>query len=177
MDCRTFQKNHVAYVDDVLPAYRMSAMRDHLAACPVCARHDSRERRALMLVRSLPRIEPSAGFSARLDARLRQPAPLASLTPGLTPGRSSFVAMALAAMLVFAVMTASAISGRAVPLVHPPVFAVLAEPPIARGPALADGALVASVSTGMPMLPMALLAEQAPMHFANAEFHLASFSR
>jgi len=37
--------------------------------------------------------------------------------------------------------------------------------------------VVASVSSGMPLWPAALIAEQAPMHFVNSEFQLASWSR
>lgn len=54
-----------------------------------------------------------------------------------------------------------------------PVVATIREP----ASPLANPALVASVSTGMPVWPVALLAEQAPMHFANSEFQLTSFNR
>jgi hypothetical protein len=59
-------------------------------------------------------------------------------------------------------------------LILAPVVATIPEP--APSP-LANPALVASVSTGMPVWPVALLAEQAPMHFANSEFQLTSFNR
>ena len=176
MDCRTFHKLHVGYVDDLLPATQMEAMHEHRRRCPGCARHDAIERRALMLVRSLPRIEPSADFGVRLNARIRSAGPATASAPGLRPSRAAIAAAGLAALLVIGVVATSLDRSRPMPTpVHVPVVAVIPEPPPA--PDLARDALVASVTTGMPMLPMALLVDQAPVHFANAEFRLTSFSR
>jgi len=33
MDCREFQKKHVTFVDDLLPAVEMDAMERHLSEC------------------------------------------------------------------------------------------------------------------------------------------------
>jgi hypothetical protein len=41
----------------------------------------------------------------------------------------------------------------------------------------ASPAVVTSVSSGMPLWPAALIAEQAPVDFANSEFQLTSWSR
>ena len=172
MDCRAFQKDHVAFIDDTLPVADMLRMQAHLGECEACARHDSTERRALLLFRNLPRVEPSANFRSRLDSRLRE----ARLTMEPTPSRMSIRNYALAAGLVLIAGTwAAQALGRIAPprLSLAPVVATIPEP----ASPLADPALVASVSTGMPVWPVALLAEQAPVHFANAEFQLTSFTR
>src|SRR5688500_3094334 len=73
MDCRTFRKNHDAFVDDTLPAVEIVAGQRHLLECADCAHYDTTVRRALMVFRNLPTIQPSADFSARLSARLAEP--------------------------------------------------------------------------------------------------------
>ena len=77
MDCRDFRKKHVGYVDDLLSAREMDAMQRHLLTCAKCSRQDIMVRRSLMLVRSLPSIEPSADFLHRLNARIEQLGPAA----------------------------------------------------------------------------------------------------
>src|SRR5690242_3366418 len=62
MDCREFRNKHVAFVDDLLPAFEMDAMQRHLLACSNCSRHDTKIRRSLLIVRNLPPIEPSPEF-------------------------------------------------------------------------------------------------------------------
>jgi len=173
MDCRAFQKGHVAFIDDTLPVADMVSMQAHVAECESCARHDASERRALLLFRNLPRVEPSAAFRSRLDDRLRE----ARLTtaPSATP--LPYRTMAVAASVVLLAGAWATISfNRQLDLDTPalaPVVAVIAEP----ASPLVNPALVASVSTGMAVWPVALLAEQAPVHFANAEFQLTSFTR
>src|SRR4051812_48889219 len=71
MDCREFNQKHVAFVDDLLPGLDLVRMQRHLAECERCAHHDTLIRRALLVVRNMPEIRPSADFSARLQARLR----------------------------------------------------------------------------------------------------------
>lgn len=46
-------------------------MQAHVAECASCARQDAAVRRALLLFRNLPAIEPSPDFAARLQSRLR----------------------------------------------------------------------------------------------------------
>jgi hypothetical protein len=173
MDCRAFQKQHVAFIDDTLCAVDMIAMHQHVAECPVCARHDATERRALLLFRNLPAIEPSAAFRSRLNDRLRE----ARLSGGYAPGSGSHAPIAIAATIAIVVgawmatFVTRTLSQEQLALA--PVVATIPEP---TSP-LANPALVASVSTGMPVWPVALLAEQAPMHFANSEFQLTSFNR
>jgi len=71
MDCRTFHKHHLAFVDDTLPGADSAAMEQHRLNCEMCARHDSRVRRGLFVARNLDPIEPSPDFLDRLERRLR----------------------------------------------------------------------------------------------------------
>lgn len=174
MDCRAFQKQHVAFIDDTLSAVDMVAMHQHVAECSSCARHDATERRALLLFRNLPRLEPSAAFRSRLDDRLRDArlnvrptATSGSHIPATVAATIAIIAGAWLATFVTRTLTQQQ-------LVLAPVVATIPEPPASP---LANPALVASVSTGMPVWPVALLAEQAPVHFANSEFQLTSFNR
>ncbi len=173
MDCRAFQKDHVAFIDDTLPVADMVSMQAHVAECVSCARHDATERRALLLFRNLPRVEPSAAFRSRLDDRLRE----ARLTtvPSATPLPYRTMAAAASVVLLAGVWATMSFNRQLHldTLALAPVVAVIPEP----ASPLVNPALVASVSTGMAVWPVALLAEQAPVHFANAEFQLTSFNR
>ena len=143
-------------------------MREHLAACAACSRHDMLVRRSLLLVRNLPQIEPSANFRARLDARLRA-------TPVATATRSAFrfsaiAFTALAASLAVVTVGASVVlrHARTPEIRLAPVVASLPELETAPSP-VATPALVATVPTGMPVWPGIIVATQAPMHFVAAE--------
>lgn len=59
-------------------------------------------------------------------------------------------------------------------LVLAPVVASKPELPV---PPIANQAFVASASTGMPVWSAAMLVDQAPMHFVNAEFQLTSWGQ
>ena len=54
---------------------------------------------------------------------------------------------------------------------------VVATEPAMSPPSVENQALVASVSAGMPVWPMVLFAEQAPMRFAQVQFTQASLGR
>ncbi len=193
MQCSTFRDNHAAFIDDVLGPGELVAMQYHLIDCPSCAHHDTTVRRALLLFRNLPTIEPSADFSARLHARLRAAA----------RGRGRFIggrlvdrkvsglgAFAAAAAVVIAAgyLTVSTASPTAPiqELALTPVVASAPEPQRefvravraavddddAIASPLAGPTIVASVSAGMPMWPAAFLAQQAPVHFAASAFKL-----
>ena len=45
-------------------------MQRHLTECEQCAAHDAKVRRALLVFRNLPAVEPSPDFYARLSARI-----------------------------------------------------------------------------------------------------------
>jgi anti-sigma factor RsiW len=169
MDCREFRKNHAPFVDAQCGAAEEQQMREHVSACPSCARQDMLIRRSLMLMRNLPRIEPSPDFQARLNARLR--AATAAATDSRRPLRFSVGAFAaIAASIAFVTVAASLSVRHAQPreIRLDPVVASLPELESAPSP-VATPALVATVPTGMPVWPGIMVATQAPMHFVAAE--------
>ena len=148
-------------------AFDENEMREHLRVCPECTRHDTAIRRSLMLVRSLPTIEVSEGFRARLDARLREEKlhPQAPEQRATRPSFGTFAAVA--AGLAFIALTADVLRRSEAPSVAlPPVVASLPEPEPA---AVTAPAMVAAVPTGMSVWPAIMLASQAQMHFVAAE--------
>ena len=164
MDCREFKEKHVGYVDDVLSAVETEAMRRHLRACARCARHDTCVRRGLMLARNLPRIEPSADFMERLQARLREidrfdGGGSRSRFPGLFPGSFALLAASVVGVAVLA-GTMTWRSGPPEPVRLAPVVASIpAEPP----EPVASAAVVASLATGIPVWPAVFMAGQLPV--------------
>ncbi len=168
MDCRDFKEKHFAFVDDTLPGIELIGMQVHLTECEGCAKQDAMVRRSLLLFRNLPSIEPSPDFSIRLQQKLNA-AKLADREAN--SGR----ALKLAATLAFTsvvMLGYIAVSLRQVDypqdIVLPPVVAIAYDPgtaPIA-GPA---PEMVASVPAGLPLWTAALLAEQAPVHFASLD--------
>jgi len=161
-------------------------MQRHLIECGACARHDTAVRRGLLLFRNLPRIEPSPDFAARLDARLARAREEARLRAAAYagsfghrrqrgPSASAFAAAAAGVMAAgyLAVVALNAISPPE-SLALAPVIATAPEP--APTP-VATPAYVASFSAGMPLWPAALVAEMAPVHFANTELRTVSLSR
>ena len=175
MDCRTFHKKHVAFVDDTLPGCEMVAMRRHRDGCERCARHDATIRRALMVARSLPTIEPSPDFAARLEARLAMERRARTSPPPVRyahgPGLRAF--MAIAATVVVVGYVALSLLGDAAPsrviALQPVVATEPAGEPEAMPP-LAAPALVTTAAAGLPVWPVMFLAEEAPVHFASEQF-------
>ncbi|HEX8849132.1 MAG TPA: zf-HC2 domain-containing protein [Gemmatimonadaceae bacterium] len=181
MDCRDFRRNHVAFVDDLLPGIDLVRMQRHLIECERCAHHDALVRRALLVVRNIPDIEPSPDFSERLQARIQS---LKAEAPNADRGlfRShpgAFVALATgvvaAGLLAFTVTQHVEATPR--DLVLPPVVASL--PTIESDPfssSIAPGAMVATASTGIGVWSAVLAAEQAPLHFAQGELRLVNYT-
>jgi anti-sigma factor RsiW len=178
MDCREFCEQHVAYVDDTLAGIQLVRMQRHIAECESCAKHDAKIRRALLLFRNLPSIEPSSHFSERLEARLREcqsDHALASTQRNLRYG-------ALAATLASAVMLGyigTTLYHRAEAprdLIMPPVVASIPEPELAPI-TTSTPAIVTSVSAGLSIWPAALFAEQAPVRFAHSQLELTNYTR
>lgn len=176
MDCKTFISKHAAFLDDTLPGVDMTVMRDHLSACSRCARKDANVRRALFLVRNLPPVRVSDGFQERLRARLDTEAKAPISRP--THTAVGVMKWAVAAALVIAVAGVAARSGAErndlAPLRLP---AVIASSPDLSADAADDSApaYVASMSTGIPMWPALMLAEEGPLRFATAELHSTSW--
>lgn len=100
MNCRTFRKFHMDFADGLLNERRSAEMYEHLDSCVRCARHDVATRRGLLVVRNLPRIEPSPDFMARLQTKLcgsEQPG------PSHAPGSRARIAIELGAAVAVAV--------------------------------------------------------------------------
>jgi anti-sigma factor RsiW len=172
MDCREFRNNHVAFVDDLLPAVTMDVMQRHLSKCPRCSKTDTSIRRSLFLVRNLKPIEPSPDFMARLNARLEVMAPesrvdVVSHRPYL-PSVGAFAAFAagVAAVAYMTVETTRYFAPNQLPLAS-----IVATSPEPGNASMANAAFVASVPTGIPVWPAVLMLGQAPMRFASLDFH------
>lgn len=168
-------------------------MRRHVAECASCAAHDASIRRAILLFRNMPVIEPSPEFGSRLQARLRaerrEQRARAHVAGYGGPGVGTFATLA-AGLVAAGLIVMAALGGRGsvspvalTPVVvaaapHPverartivaagaPVLLRDSEAPDADDPAawspLNDPAFAASVSTGMPVWPAAVLAAQPP---------------
>ncbi len=178
MDCREFCDKHVAFVDDTLAGIELVRMQRHIAECECCAKHDAKIRRALLLFRNLPLIEPSADFSKRLEARLRRECECENL---LAATQRNLRRGAIAATLASAAMLgyiATTLYHADAPhdLIMAPVVATLPDPeltPITTS----TPAIVTSVSAGLTIWPAALFAEQAPVRFAHSKLELAHYTR
>ena len=177
MDCNHFRKHHLAYLDDTLPGDLMASAQHHVMVCNGCAAHDTLVRRSLMVVRSLPTLEPSVDFQERLRARLAacraetamQPRP-AEYTPTLPVQRPARAMIAVAASAVLGAMAWQAFSepGAAPELVMQPVIASRPAP-VPPNPYLTP-AVMQAMSTGNPMWPAAMLIEDAPGNIVNAGY-------
>lgn len=173
MDCRTFRRKHLAFVDDTLPGVDLAGMERHRAECAACARHDSDVRRSLLLIRNnLPTIHPSADFSRRLARRLeaerlRNAAP-APLFRG--PGVSGFLSMSLGVVaigfLAVGLMERPG-AGRIARLPDVVIRPTVVEASPQLSSPVAPPAFVASVSTGMAVWPALLMMEEAQSRYAG----------
>ncbi len=174
MNCREFRNKHDAYVDDTLSGVDLDAMALHRELCERCSQLDTRVRRALLVARNLPTIQPSATFSERLQARLQTERSSGEVLgycrdPFLAQGGSLFntryaVIAALILMSAGAAGTFALTSTRENLIQMPPVVASVPETDVSP---LTTPTMVASVSMGMPMWPAVFVAQQAPWHFAN----------
>lgn len=178
MDCRTFHARHVGFVDDVLPGIQIVEMQRHIAECSRCARHDALIRRSLLVFRNMPTIQCSPGFTERVRESIRAlndapPAPRASF---LTQ-RRAWSMLAAAAIVAFA--GANLLEADDATLTHAPVVAMVPgqEEPAVEQSLMASQAMLASVSTGIPIWPAALMAEQAQIQLANSAYHLTNLTR
>jgi hypothetical protein len=174
MDCRTFRNNHVAFVDDLLPAFQMEAMGRHLEACSACSRLDTRIRRGLMLIRNLPPIETSPDFMERLNARLAQLPPESRRDvagarfhmPAI--GTMAAFAAGVAAIAYMAMETNRYFVPPGEPAAAMTAMGTASMLPMPVAP-ISKAALVASVPTGIPVWPTVLMVGQTPLRFASME--------
>jgi hypothetical protein len=170
MDCRQFRSKHVAYVDDLLPAVEMAEMLGHVNVCDRCARQDTAIRRSLMIVRSLPSIEPSPDFMARLTERL-QTMPASHEYDGVRTANSFLPPLGAIAALaagVAAVAYMALQTSRYYAPDGPAIEPAIAASTIPMAAPMANAAFMASVPTAMPVWPAVLMVGQAPMRFASA---------
>jgi len=178
MDCREFCEQHVAYVDDTLAGIELVRMQRHIAECESCAKHDAKIRRALLVFRNLPSIEPSADFSRRLEARIRECQSDHILATAQRNLRYGAVAATMASVIMLGYIGTTLYQRTAAPqdLMMPPVVASIPEPDLAPI-TTSTPAIVTSVSAGLSIWPAALFAEQAPVRFAHSKLELTSYTR
>jgi len=128
-----------------------------------------------MLLKNLPPVPVSAGFQDRLRARLADESavPVATFQPRVS--QAGGIKLALAAGLLIIVaggITALPSNDADTPTRLPAVFATV--PEVTSGDDSAP-AYVASMSTGIPMWPALMLAEEGPLRFAAAGFQPAAW--
>ena len=166
---------HDAYVDDTLSGLDIDRMSRHRHLCEPCARIDTRMRRALLVARNLPPIQPSATFNRRLQVRLaaeRSSSPLAARHHEAT-SRWSWRPLSLGAYSAIAagVIMAAGLAGAATLVMAPEAAVIRMHPVVATRPeaemSLTTPTMVASMPAGMPLWPAVLVAQQAPWHFAG----------
>ena len=174
MDCREFRDRHLAFLDDTLEEKELISMERHRAECDRCSRYDVAIRRGLLVFRNLPAIAPSPQFALRLHARLRhlrETDARSELVRG--PSLGAFLGAAVAVIAAgFLVATSLGINETPANLTLPPVIAMRPELPL---PPMVHRTFVTGAAAGMPVWPAALLAEEVPLHFVNAELRLASW--
>jgi hypothetical protein len=174
MDCREFRERHLAFLDDTLEEGEMLSMERHRSECERCSRHDVAIRRGLIVFRTLPAITPSPQFGMRLHTRLRymrEADARAELIKG--PNLTTFLGAAAAVIAAgFVAATSLGLDETPRNLSLPPVVAMTPDIPL---PPMVQRTFVAGAAAGMPVWPAAMLAEEAPLHFVNAELRLASW--
>jgi anti-sigma factor RsiW len=171
MDCKAFARLHSGFLDDTLPGVERAAMREHLSSCTRCANKDAEIRRALLVLKNLPPIQVSDGFQDRLRARLAAESAAPAKPRPKPKADTGLVKWAAAAALLIAVVGVRnwpADSSEQSPSRLPAV--------VASVPAIVEGtidesapAYMASMSTGIPMWPALMLAEEGPLRFAATE--------
>jgi hypothetical protein len=133
MDCGTFRENHGALLDESVSNAELAELRRHLDECAACAAHDTAVRRALLLFRNMPSIEPSSDFSLRLHERLRRIRAESVWTPAQAghrhayrgPGAGTFAGLAAGVIAAgYLIVAASSWAPAAGPLALAPVVSV-----------------------------------------------------
>ncbi len=180
MDCKSFRRHHLAYLDDTLSGDQTGAAQRHVLACDACAAHDTLVRRSLMMARSLPSIEPTSEFSERLRARLaacrdeqaietERSASGSASGPTFRPTRT-FATMAACTALGALAWTGFAPSEAAVIAMQP---VIASEPALPSAGPYITPALMQAMATGNPVWPAAVLIEDVPTHFVTVGLDMA----
>lgn len=196
MDCKRFRKQHLAYLDDTMPGDEMAAAQHHVMVCDGCAAHDTLVRRSLMVARSMPVLEPSAAFQARLRARLAEcrdecrddcyderydgrtamAARSALLhAPRSAGARNRRVAVAVAASAMLGAFVWQGWNAPAPELSMQPVIA--SQPASPMPVSYIAPELMQAMATRNPAWPAAMVIEDAPAPFVRSDFTLATFSQ
>src|SRR5262249_35663468 len=106
MNCAEFQKYLSDFLEKSLDNERAGAIEDHLAACSLCSEELAGLAECQKLVSCLPQVEPPAGFTHQVMARVREAAHPPSLWERLfLPFRIKIPLQATAVVLI-AVLTA-----------------------------------------------------------------------
>ena len=169
MDCRAFRSKHLAFVDDTLPGVDVVQMQVHLNDCVKCSAMDLAVRRSLLVVRNhLAPIEPSLDFTERLSARLaRERLRSAASTPLIGSASWGGMVALCGGVLMIGVLSLALSDERGSTAGIAQLPAVVFTPTLpglqaAEFVRAATPAFVATVSTGMAILPALLLAEELP---------------
>lgn len=182
MDCKRFRNQHLSYLDDTMPGDEMAAAQHHVMVCDGCAAHDTLVRRSLMVARSMPTLEPSADFQARLRARLaecreecRDERTALLHAPRSATSRNTRVVMAVAASAMLGAFVWQGSTGATAPeLSMQPVIA--SQPAMPTPVSYITPELMQAMATGNPVWPAAMIIEDAPTRFVSHDFTLATFS-
>ena len=180
MDCRSFRKHHLAYLDDTLSGDDMTAAQRHILECDRCAAHDTMVRRSLLLARNIAMVEPSPEFRERLRSRLdackRDDAThAANVARQTTVFRSPRAFAAIAAGAVLGTMAWSQLAPADAPLLA--MQPVIASQPAAPSQPYVSAALVQAMATGNPVWPAALVLDEMPTQMVNASYSFDSGTR
>lgn len=187
MDCRSFRKHHLAYLDDTLSGDQTAAAQRHVLTCDSCAAHDTLVRRSLMVARSMPTIEPSEEFQERLRARLASCRSDPGYGADRAPRFADFTAWPMRrAPRTMAAVAAGALLGTLAwrnftPAETGPVIAM--QPVIATQPEApvthpyVTPALMQAMATGNPVWPAALLLEDVQTQLVAADFVIEGEAR
>ena len=181
MNCREFRRKHDAYIDDTLSGVDIDGMTNHRRLCEACAQLDTRNRRALLLARNLPTIQPSLDFTARLQARLADERVARQLAR--RPTGVDVIYVRPLSPMAYAIITAGvfAVAGLAgaATRIRTSEDAILLTPVVASMPesestlqlervAFSAPLMVAELPGTVPVWPAVAEAPQAQWHFASA---------
>ena len=175
MNCREFRRKHDAYVDDTLSGADLDGMTRHRQLCERCAQLDTRVRRALLVARNLPTIQPSAAFGERLQARLHAERTALALARQMedttAAGRwrpfsaGTYTVIAAGVLVAAGLAGVATLSGNRDDVIR--LAPVVASRPESEGSTLTTPTMVAAMPAGMPLWPAVFVAQQAPWHFAS----------
>ena len=184
MNCRSFRKLHVTYVDGLLDERQSVKMDAHLDECERCARWNTAIRRGLLVARNLPTIQPSPDFMARLQVRLATP-DASSGTPPTIPARTGYQKLAVRTAVAVAIAVSAVIMVRAnrapaVPLAVPaPVTVAQSKTATSRhnGSALSEPELARMLATVVPVwIPADPSSEHSTVQLVSAGLQAPSLS-